>query len=61
MTSEQYTKVAEGTMTMAVDWLVAWAFEAMPPERVVVMWMDTMKRVAVRAVLQRIAEGDRRQ
>lgn len=63
MTAEEFTKAAEVTMTMAVNCLVAGAFQAMPPERVervVIMWMDTMKAVAVRTVRQRIAEGDRR-
>lgn len=63
MTSEEFTQLAEFTMTSAVNCLVAWAFQAMPPERVervVCLWMDTMKNVAVRAVQKRMAEGDRR-
>ncbi len=63
MTAEEFTQAAELLLVPAVECLVAWAFQSMPPERVervVVMWMDTMKNVAVRAVRQRIAEGDRR-
>lgn len=60
MTSEEFTDAAEFVMTSAVNCLVVWAFQSMPPERVervVALWMDTMKDVAIRAVRNIAAAG----
>jgi hypothetical protein len=62
MTPEELILAAEMMLLPVVDRMVTFTFEAMPPERVerlVVVWMNVMRRAAVRSLRGRIAEARR--
>lgn len=53
MTPEECTKRAELLLVPAVQCLVAWALQTVPPERaegLVIAWLEVMSQAALRSV-----------